>query len=159
MLSRNGAPWLEATISIPESEAFGYKEGMRAQFRLLQHPENIFPGQIKSIDRAVETQSRTVSARIIINNRGGMLKPGMVGRANILRRTFDNAIVVPSAALLHLESGIAAMVVEDGKAKQRRVRVETTAADSSLVTEGLHTGDKLVVTGAFQISEGTRVSF
>jgi membrane fusion protein, multidrug efflux system len=150
---------LEATIAIPESESFGYKEGMKAEFRLLQRADNVFGGSIKSIDRAVDAQSRTVAARIVIDNKSGLLKPGMVGRANILRRAYDNAVVVPSAALVHLESGIAAMVVENGRAKQHMVHVEATGADSSLITEGLRPGDKLVVTGAFQISDGTRVSF
>jgi membrane fusion protein, multidrug efflux system len=150
---------LEATIAIPETEAFGYEEGMKAEFHLLQRPETIFYGTLASIDRAVDTRSRTVNARIVVSNQRGMLKPGMVGRANILRRTYRNAIVVPATALLHLENGIAAMVVENGTAKQRPLRVEATTVDSALIAEGLRTGDKLVVTGAFQISNGTRVSF
>ena len=51
------------------------------------------------------------------------------------------------------------MVVENGTARQRPLRVEATTADSALIAEGLHQGDKLVVTGAFQISDGTKVSF
>ncbi len=150
---------LEATIAIPETEAFGYDEGMKAEFRLLQRPETVFHGTLTSIDRAVDTRSRTVNARIVIANKNGLLKPGMVGRANILRRTYSNAIVIPSTALVHLESGISAMVVENGTARQRLLRVETATADSALISEGLRSGDKLVVTGAFQISDGTRVAF
>ena len=150
---------LEATIAIPETEAFGYDEGMKAEFRLLQRPETVFYGALSSIDRAVDAHSRTITARIIVANQHGLLKPGMVGRANILRRKYDNAIVVPSTALLRLENGISAMVVENGTARQRPLRVEATTADSALIAEGLHQGDKLVVTGAFQISDGTKVSF
>jgi membrane fusion protein, multidrug efflux system len=150
---------LEATIAIPETEASGYSEGMKAEFHLLQHPETVFLGTISSIDRAVDTRSRTVTARISVVNQHGLLRPGMVGRANILRRTYSKAVVVPATALLRLESGIAAMVVENGTARQRSLRVETTSADSALIAEGLNPGEKLVVTGAFQISNGTRVSF
>jgi membrane fusion protein, multidrug efflux system len=150
---------LEATIAIPESESFGFSEGMQARFHLLQRPGVVFSGTLKSIDRAVDAQSRTIAARIVIDNQKNMLKPGMVGRANILRRVFNNAVVVPSTALLHLESGMAAMVVENGKARQRLVRVEATSADSTLIADGLRPGDKLVVTGAFQISDGTKVIY
>jgi RND family efflux transporter MFP subunit len=150
---------LEAIIAIPETDAFGYEEGMKAEFRLLQRPETVFYGTLSSIDRAVDTHSRTIMARIAITNKNGLLKPGMVGRANILRRTYTRAIVVPSTALVRLETGISAMVVEQGMARQRKLRVEATTADSALIAEGLKTGDKLVVTGAFQISDGTHVSF
>jgi membrane fusion protein (multidrug efflux system) len=150
---------LEAVIAIPESEAFSYEEGMKTEFRLLQHPERAFEGRLSSLDRAVDSKSRTVTARIVVANRDGSLRPGMVGRASILRHKYAKAIVVPSAALLRLQDGICAMVVENGVARQRKVSIGATNADSSLIMDGLRQGDKLVVTGAFQVSDGTRVSF
>ncbi len=150
---------LEASIAIPESDAFGYDEGMKAEFRLLQRPETVFQGTLTSIDRAVDTRSRTVMARIAVTNKNGLLRPGMVGRANILRKTYSHAIVIPSTALLRLENGISAMVVENGIARQRPLRIDASTADSTLVADGLNAGDKLVVAGAFQISDGTKVSY
>ncbi len=150
---------LEADIAIPEAEAFGYEEGMKAEFRLLQHPELSFEGRLMSLDRAVDTKSRTVTARIELTNRDRMLKPGMVGRASILRHRYAHAIVVPSAALVRLQNGICAMVVENGVARQRKILIGATNEDSSLIKDGLHDGDKLVVTGAFQVSDGTKVSY
>jgi membrane fusion protein (multidrug efflux system) len=149
---------LEAVISIPETEAFSYQEGMKAQFKLLQHPETAFDGQLSSIDRVVDSKSRTVSARIMLANRANLLKPGMVGRVQVLRKTYKIAVVVPSSALLRLQNGISAMVVENGVAHQRLVTVGATTTDSSLVTDGLKAGDNLVVTGAFMVSEGTKVT-
>jgi membrane fusion protein, multidrug efflux system len=149
---------LEAVIAIPESEAFSYQEGMKAQFRLLQRPETVFEGQLSSIDRVVDSKSRTVSARIQLANKTNILKPGMVGRVQVLRKTYRKAVVVPSSALLRLQNGVSAMIVENGIAHQRLVTVGATTADSILVTQGLKAGDKLVVTGGFMVSEGTKVS-
>lgn len=149
---------LEAVIAIPESEAFSYQEGMKAQFRLLQRQETVFEGQLSSIDRVVDSKSRTVSARILLTNKANALKPGMVGRVQILRKTYKNAVVVPSSALLRLQNGISAMIVENGIAHQHPVTVGATTADSTLVVDGLKAGDKLVVTGGFMVSEGTKVT-
>jgi membrane fusion protein, multidrug efflux system len=150
---------LEAVIALPESEAFNYRTGMKTEFRLLQKPELAFEGKVSSIDQAVDTKSRTVSARIVVINKNGILRPGMVGRANILRQKYDKAIVIPSTALLHLENGLAVMIAENGVALQHIVKAGATAGDSTLVSEGLAAGDKLIVTGAFQVSDGTRVSY
>jgi membrane fusion protein, multidrug efflux system len=150
---------LEAVIAIPETEAFSYEEGMKTEFCLLQHPDQPFEGRLSSLDRAVDSKSRTVMARIVVVNRNGSLRPGMVGRARILRHKYAKAVVVPSAALLRMQNGISAMVVENGIARQRNVTIGATTTDSSLITEGLHQGDKLVVTGAFQVSDGTKVSY
>ena len=126
---------LEAIIAIPESEAFSYEEGMKTEFRLLQHPEKSYEGMLRSLDRAVDTKSRTVMARIVVIIRDGSLKPGMVGRASILRHKYAKAVVVPSSALLRLQDGICAMIVENGVARQRKVVVGANTVDSSLIKE------------------------
>jgi len=150
---------LEAVIAIPETEAFSYQEGMKTEFSLLQTPDRVFEGVLSSLDRAVDVHSRTVLARIIVTNHDGLLKPGMVGKANILRKKYSRAIVVPATALLRLQNGISAMVVENGIARQRTLKIGASGTDSSLISEGLKAGDNLIVTGGFQVSDGTKVSF
>jgi len=150
---------LEAVIAIPETEAYSYEEGMKTEFRLLQHPEKAYEGRLTSLDRAVDTKSRTVTARIVVNNHDGSLTPGMVGKASILRKKYAKAIVVPSTALVRLQTGISAMIVENGVARQRVVKVAASNVDSSLISEGLRSGEKLIVTGAFEVTDGTKVTF
>jgi membrane fusion protein (multidrug efflux system) len=150
---------LQAVIAIPETEAFSYKVGMKTEFRLLQQPDKTYEGTLSSIDQAVDSRTRTVTARIVVKNSDGALRPGMVGRANILRQSYTKAIVIPSTALVRLQDGISAMIVDQGIARQRTVQVGATAGDSTLITSGLNVGDKLIVTGAFQVSEGTKVTY
>ncbi|MFH0920638.1 MAG: efflux RND transporter periplasmic adaptor subunit [Fibrobacterota bacterium] len=149
----------EAVISIPETEAFLYAEGMKTEFKLLQDSTRSYDGRITSVDGAVDARSRSAIARIEIVNRDGRLKPGMMGRARILRRAYAKAVVVPSASLVHLQSGISAMVVVNGMARQRELKIGAESGDSAMVIQGLRPGDKLVISGAFQLSEGTRVTY
>lgn len=150
---------LEAVVSIPETEALDFKEGQTAQFSLVQDTTRTFTGRIKSVDRAIEARNRTVEARIEIPNSGGVLRPGMVGRARILRRKYDTAVVVPSQALLRLQEGTMAMLVRDGKAVQVPVKLGPASGDSVVVESGIAAGDVLVTTGAFQVSSGTKVAY
>jgi membrane fusion protein (multidrug efflux system) len=150
---------VEAVIAIPETDAFSYAEGMRTEFHLLQDPGRIYEGTLTSLDRVVDARSRTIAARLVIGNRDGSLKPGMVGRARILRKKYPSAIVIPSTALLRLQNGISAMVVENGAARQRLITVGATTDDSAMITRGLREGDRLIVSGAFQVSDGTRVTY
>lgn len=150
---------LEAVVSIPESEAREFKEGQTATFSLVQDTTKVFTGKLKSVDRAVEASNRTVTARIEIPNPGNILRPGMVGRARILRRKYETAVVVPSQALLRLQTGTMAMLVRDGKAVQVPVKLGPAAGDSVVVETGVSAGDVLVTMGAFQISTGTKVAY
>lgn len=149
----------EAVLSIPESEAFGYADGMRTEFRLLQDSGTVYEGRLASVDRAVDSRSRMATARIEIVNRDNRLRPGMVGRARILRKHYTNALVVPSTALLRLQSGVSAMVAENGVARKREITVGAIAGNDVLVFKGLRAGDKLIVSGAFQLTDGSKVTY
>lgn len=150
---------LEAVVAIPESEARDFKEGQAAEFSLVQDNGKPFVGKLKSVDRAVEARNRTVTARIEIPNPGNTLRPGMVGRARILRKKYDMAVVVPSSAVLRLQAGTMVMLARDGKAVEVPVRLGPSAGDSVVVESGLAAGDKMITTGAFQVSTGTHVIF
>jgi membrane fusion protein (multidrug efflux system) len=149
----------EAIVTIPETEVFSLREGMKTEFRLLQNPGRAYVGRLRSLDRAIDPKTRTATARIETENSDGQLRPGMVGRARILRRHYDAAILVPTTALLHLQNGTSAMVVESGVARQRAVTVAATVEEGALIAGGLSASDTLIVSGAFQVSTGTRVSY
>lgn len=150
---------LEAVVSIPESEARDFKEGQTAEFTQVQDGTKPIVGKLKSIDRAVEARNRTVTARIEIPNPGNILRPGMVGSARILRRKYEQAIVIPNQAVLRLQEGTAVMVVKDGKAEKVPVKLGPSSGDLVLVESGLAAGDMLITMGAFQVSTGTKVTY
>jgi membrane fusion protein (multidrug efflux system) len=150
---------LEALVSIPESESQGYREGQRAEFRQLQGNGKPILGTIRSLDRAVESNNRVVSARVKIGNPGGMLSPGMIGKVRVLRQRYEKALVVASQAVLRLQSGTAVMVVRDGRAHQVPVVLGPSLGDSVVIVSGINAGDRIITVGSFQVSEGTKVKF
>jgi membrane fusion protein, multidrug efflux system len=150
---------LEALVSIPESEAFAYREGQRAEFILLQDGAKPVAGRIGSLDRAVESRNRLVMARVSIDNPGSTLRPGMIGRVRILRARHEKAIAIPSQAVLRLQDGTAVMVVREGVAHQAKVTLGATQNGLVMVLTGISAGDRIITAGAFQVSEGTKVAF
>lgn len=150
---------LEAVVSIPESEARDFREGQNAEFSQVQDTVHGFAGKLKSIDRAVEAKNRTVMARIDIPNSGNVLRPGMVGKARILRKKYDKAVVIPSNAVLRLQAGTTVVIVVDGKALQVPVVLGPALGDNVVVESGLKEGDMLITVGAFQVSTGMKVTY
>jgi len=152
-----GTDRLEAVVAIPESESFGYSEGQSAEFIDLNSGKAV-KGKIKSIDRAVESRNRTVTARVELPS-AAALKPGMVGRVRMLRKKLENAIVIPSQAVLRLQNGTAVMVVNGDRAKQVPVTLGSSQGDAVVITSGLNDGQTIITTGAFQITDGTKVTY
>lgn len=148
---------LEATFSVPEADVSSLKRGQSAEFVLIDDLGNPYPGKVSTIDLAVDSKNRTVSARVVVTNDDGRLRPGLAGKIRLLKRDLEEAIVVPSFALLRREDGVYAMVAEKGKAAERRVVLGSGSGDSVLVESGLKAGDELVVRGAFRLTDGVRV--
>jgi len=148
---------LEADFTVPEEESHGLVTGLPVEFFLLDSPDHVYKGKISSVDLAVDAKDRTMGAKVVIVNAGNRLKPGMVGRARVLRKSYASAVVVPSTALLRQEKGVTAAVVRDGVAHMVEVRLGSAKGDSVQVLSGLAVGDRLVVQGAFRVSEGARI--
>jgi RND family efflux transporter MFP subunit len=154
-----GLSRLEAVLSIPEGEALQYREGQIARFRLLQDGSRAFEGRISSLDRAVQSSNRVITARVQIPNPGNALRPGMIGKVNVLRARHEKALVVASQAVLRLQEGTVVMRVRDGKAERVPVVLGASQGDSVVIASGLSAGDRIITVGAFQVSEGTKVKF
>jgi membrane fusion protein (multidrug efflux system) len=150
---------LEAVVSIPESEARDFHDGQSAEFTLVQDTGRVFSGKLKSVDRAVEERNRTVMARIEVPNSGNTLRPGMVGRARILRRKLPNAVVIPSTAVLRMQEGTMVMLARQGKALEVPVKLGPMSGDSVVIESGVAAGDTLITTGGFQVATGSRITY
>lgn len=150
---------LEAVVSIPESEARDYHAGQPAEFSVVQESGKVYAGKLKSIDFAVEERNRTVTARIEIPNTGNALRPGMVGRARILRKKLNGAVVVPSTAVLRMQTGTVIVLAKGGKAQQVPVKLGPASGDSVVIESGVAAGDTLITTGAFQVATGTKIVY
>src|SRR3546814_16164376 len=65
-------------------------------------PGETFPGQVRAILPQAETESRTITARIELANRGGRLRPGMFATVNFAGAP-RSALLVPSEAVIRSE--------------------------------------------------------
>ena len=62
---------------------------------MLAYPSETFRGKVVRIGNVVETESRTVEARIEVNNSDGRLKPGMFADVEIVTTVLQDVMVIP----------------------------------------------------------------
>ena len=148
---------LKAAIGIPESDIALFAVGGEAILHVDAYPDRTFTGTISFVGPATVGASRTFPAEIAVANGDGALRPGMIARVSLVRRTFENAVVVPRDALHERDSGTVAVVVETDVARVRTVTLDASEDGSVLVTSGLEAGDRLVVEGQRGLVEGQRV--
>ncbi len=122
-------------------------------------PEIKLKETIYRISNVIHPQNRTVKMQLRINNQKEMLKPNGMAIIRVNDFSSDTALVVPSIVIKQDMTGSFLYVAkqENGTwlAKKKYVKTGVTYIDQSLITEGLDIGDRVIVEGYNQVSDGS----
>ncbi len=115
-------------------------------------------GRLALVNNAVDQASGTIRMKASFENKDNMLWPGLSVSTRLLLNTLKQVIVVPEDAIGHGPNGLYAYVVGDGnKVTLRAVKVSQEGDGQSVVTDGLSPGEKVVISGQYQLQQDTAV--
>jgi cobalt-zinc-cadmium efflux system membrane fusion protein len=134
-----------------ERDAVRIQPGTEARVTFAAFPGEEFTARVGLIGQRVDPASRTIPVRLELDNREGLLKPGMSASAFIpLGGRGADILTVPAASLQRLEDGWFAFIpVGKGSFEQRAVGRGRTLGGEVEVLSGLEPGEQVVVEGAF----------
>lgn len=117
-------------------------------------------GRLAFSDASVNTETGTVTIRAVFPNPNHLLLPGMFANAQIVQGVIPNAILVPQAAITRTPTGQAMAMIVDAKGaiESRPVTTVGVQGQDWIVTEGIKTGEKIVVDGVAKVKPGQTVS-
>ncbi len=142
--------WL--IVEIPESLAFQAQPGMTVDATFAGDPTRHFSGHIREILPGISADSRTLQARLEIDNTGLKLTPGMLMRAHVSGAKPVSRLLVPSEAVI--TTGKRSIVIvknDDGRLQPVEITVGNDGADNTEVKSGLTEGQQVVASGQFLI--------
>ena len=147
---------LKAVIDVPERNMSRLRMGMEAELTFESVPGERFYGVITQINPYIDMSTRTVSARITVDNKaaGYRLKPGMFARVLLIEASETNPLVIPTEAL---RADGTVLAVRDGKIDVVRVKTGVAKGKIIAVTEGLAAGEAVVVSGGNSLKSGDAV--
>jgi len=107
----------------------------------------------------VDQTTGSITLRAVFPNPDHTLLPGMFVRAKLEEGVNPNALLVPQQGVTRNPRGEAtAMVVGEGdKVEVRNITATQAIGDKWLVTEGLKTGDRVIITGLQKVKPGAQV--
>lgn len=109
-------------------------------------PGRIFNGRITFLGSQVNPETRTVTARALVNNPGS-LRPGMFARGQIQTGIGSLSITVPAAAVLDDGAAKVVFVAQGGKYQRREVVVGNASGGRIEIKSGLKQGEQVVTEG------------
>jgi len=119
--------------------------------------EQTIPGEVYATNVQVDSDTRTLQVRARADNPGGVLRPGMFADVTVSLGTVEDAVVVPSFAVLPTLDGQRVFVVEDGTAQPRNVTLGVRTDSTVQVTEGLSLRDTVITSGIQEMRSGLPV--
>lgn len=146
--------WLEVAAS--DRAAVGLRPGSRVRFTVPAFPADTFDARVQSVGGQLDTATRTVPVRAVVQNPSGRLRPAMFATTWIESGERRQAVLVPESAVQLLDNRPVVFVARpDGtggaRFERRDVEVGATMGGQTQVLKGLMAGDTVVVEGAFAV--------
>lgn len=117
-----------------------------------------FEGPITDIGLVANGKTRTFPIEITIDNPESNIRPGMMASLNLLRRSFENTLVVPRDAVIDDVDKKTVFIEKDGMARSRVVELGPARGAYVVVDSGIEEGDRLIVLGHRQAVDGQKVT-
>ena len=119
--------------------------------------EEEFEGLIYAIEPQIDPQTRSLRIRAKSNNPGNKLLPGQFAEIRLTLDTYEEAIMIPTEAVIPELNGKKVFVLEKGLIQNRPIQTGIRTANSIQVTSGIERGDTVITTGILQVQPGMEV--
>ncbi len=147
---------LKLEFSIPERYSGEVSKGYPIQFSV-DGVNKPFEAKVYAIDPKVDINTRTIVVRALYPNTHEELKSGRYADITLEVNQMDNAIAIPTEALIPEMEGEKVFVYHSGKASSVRVTTGLRTEARVQVLDGLKFGDTLLTTGVLQLRENLPV--
>ena len=149
--------WVIAEVF--ERQASWLEMAAPVEMTLAAFPDKKWQGKVDYIFPVLNSENRTVQARIVFENPDLKLKPNMFAELNIQVRPLNNAIVIPSEAVIY-SSDMQRVVLALGNGQFRSTRVITGIQSMGFtqIIEGLEDGQKVVQSAQFLIDSESSIN-
>lgn len=143
---------LKIEFSIPERYASEIKIGYPVTFNV-DGSNTDYNASVYAVDPKIDIETRTIVLRALYPNKNEEHKSGRYASITLKMSQVDNAIAIPSEALIPEMDGEKVFLYKSGKAHAVKVDIGLRTQAQIQITKGLNFGDTLLVTGILQLRE------
>ncbi len=146
--------FVHISVLVPERYIFRLKVGQPASVTADALGGETYQGRIYAIISEGDAEARVFPVKFEVMNKGFILKSGMLARVTFSTGYSRKGLLVPKDALVSRGKDAVVFVVQDGTAKQVRVRVKGYHGSEAEVTGQIDPGDQVVIRGNERLRDG-----
>lgn len=145
-----------------ESEIRHLKPGVKARIKFEAYPDRYFYGELETISPEVNSDNKTITLYVKLDNSEHLIMPGMHAEVDIEYKVFENVIKIPHKAYTTRTDRSVVFAVKDiegnkGIADWRYVELAERNDEEVIVTSGLEEGEMIVVEGQMTLAHQSKV--
>jgi HlyD family secretion protein len=158
---------LGMVADVDETDVLLVEPGIEAEVELDAAPGASYPATVTAVDLLPTPSDRGgVAYGVRLELADGAMpdgsaapppRPGMSAVAHLRVAEASSAVAVPAAAVLRVDGTDVVWSVREGRARRTPVTLGVQGPDLVQIVAGVQPGDRVVVSGADQVSEGEQV--
>lgn len=145
---------MRSRIWVSEKEISQFKRGMKA---ITEYGGQQFVGRVAEISLAMDPAKQAFFVEVEFDNPKGIIKSGVTNEIRIITYENPSAIIIERNLVNKDENGTYVFVVENDKAVKKYISNGNESGLYYEVSGGLQPGEMLVVKGASQLEDGSKV--
>jgi len=145
-------------VSVPQSYSATITPGLTAGLTVPDYPGRVFTAQVIGNSAAINPASGAFQVQLVVDNPGGMLKPGGYAQVAFDVKGRANTVQIPSSALLFRAQGTqVAMVGPGAHVRLQPVSVGHDLGSTVEITSGLSASDQVIDSPPDSVAQGELV--
>jgi len=149
-------------FDVYENQINNFKKGQEVIVTTNAYANEEFKGNVDFIDPVLNTKTRTVTLRVVLNNKNNKFKPGMFveGKIKGISSSKEQVVAIPSSAILW--TGRRSVVYLKANPNEpvfemQEITLGNKVGDNYEILEGLNNGDEIVTNGVFTIDAAAQL--
>jgi len=151
-----------AVFDAYENQVSLLKKGQNIEIVTKSYSDKKFTAKVSFIDPVLNSSTRTIEVRAVLQNPKGILKPGMFvsGSLALISNRNDDTIVIPESAVLWTGERSVVYIKISSEAptfEMREIYLGDAVNGGYIVLRGLKSGDEIVTNGTFTVDAAAQL--
>jgi membrane fusion protein (multidrug efflux system) len=149
---------LKLDFSVPEKYTSSIKAGMKVKFTLYDN-DITYEATVFATEQGIDSDTRNLRVRAIVDSRSENLIPGSFTNVKLRLNENNNALLIPTQALIPSEQTKSVIIARNGTAHFTKVKTGTRKPSEIEIIDGLQPGDTVITSGILFLKEGAKLSY
>lgn len=148
---------LKLEFTVPEKYSVNFVPGKKISFSIDGVHDKKFEATVMASEYFIDANTRSLNLKALIREKHPSLIPGAFAKVALELGKDNNAVIIPTQAVIPLSRGKQVIVYNDGA--PRFIEVKTGIRDSVYVQimDGVHIGDTVLISGLMAVKPDSRI--